>query len=137
MKATLHQIDLVRLRRNSTRQIKAPKEPLVDDLPDFRALPSFTNLYALKLEELFVRKEIYEGPTLEVLKEELTIRRLKQEALKDKMEDIVANQEEIKSQIIEVRAKQESMEAKHTEMSLDIKTILQLLTKKPYETLVI
>jgi len=57
------------------------QEPLIDDLPNFRALPCFNDFYALKPEELFVRKEIYEGPALEVLKKELNTQMLKARSL--------------------------------------------------------
>jgi len=130
-KEILKIVDVIELRRSASRHIEAPMVPLVDDLSDFKSLPPFSGLSFLKPKDLFVRRELYESPTLEVLKEELTTHRLKQEALEAKMEDIVVTQAEMKSRITKVREKQESMEAKQAEMSLDIKTILQLNTKKP------
>jgi len=132
------QMDRVDLRRNIFRQIEPPRVPLIDDLPEFRGLASYNELFALKLEEIFVKREIYEAPTLKVLKEELASQRLKQEALEDKLESLAANQEEIQNtqrgmqtQLDNVIQGQIEMKAMHDEMSRDIKTLLQLLSHKP------
>jgi len=58
-------MDLVELRGNSRRQIESPWEPLVDVLPYFQALPPFTNFSRIMPEELFVRRELFESPTLQ------------------------------------------------------------------------
>jgi hypothetical protein len=70
---------------------------MIDDLPDYRALPSFDHIFPLNLKELFVRREINEAPALEVLKEELSTQRLKQDTLETMIESLATNQREIKN----------------------------------------
>lgn len=90
-------MDKVALRIIVFRQIEPLKQLWTDDFPFFRALSSFDNVFALKLEELFARRQIYAAPTFEVLKEELTTHRLKKEALEDKIESLTTNQREIQN----------------------------------------
>jgi len=60
----LYQMDLVKLRRNSIRQLDAPKTPMVDDLEGFSALPLFIDFPSPRPEDLFVRRELFGNPTL-------------------------------------------------------------------------
>jgi hypothetical protein len=90
-------MDLVELRRNSSMEIEAVREPMVDDLPYFQALPLFTDFSRIIPKELFIRRELYESPTLKVVKEdirgELAAQWLMQEAMEAQMGSIVIDQE--------------------------------------------
>lgn len=73
--------------------------------------------YSLEPKDLFVRRDVYENPALVVQRKELATQRLKQEAFKAKIDENVHTQSEMNSQ--------------QDEMSMNIRTLLQLLTQKP------
>lgn len=103
-------MDRTYLKRNVFRQLESPRQPLVDDLPEFFSLPPIAKRFALQPEDLINLRKIVEYPALEVMKIELAEQKATQVAMKAELVNLTASNADLHTHVTTIVYRQVKME---------------------------